>query len=72
MLPIGGRPSVGIGPQDLGRTSGRAGSHDQGDGESRRWDPDDPWETDEGVSPVVRPQEDRGPVDPGPAIGFDR
>ncbi|MFF3856846.1 hypothetical protein [Micromonospora sp. NPDC002575] len=38
----------------------------------RRWDPDHPWETERGVSPIVRPPDDEGPINPGPAIGFDR
>jgi hypothetical protein len=38
----------------------------------KRWDPDNPWETADGVSPVVRPSEDYRRVDPGPAIGLDR
>ena len=36
------------------------------------WDPDNPWETQKGVEPVMRPPEDEGPIDPGPAIGFNR
>ncbi|MEV4820292.1 hypothetical protein [Micromonospora sp. NPDC049274] len=36
------------------------------------WDPDHPWETDNGVAPVVRPPSDEGPIDPGPAIGLNR
>ncbi|MGW8643403.1 hypothetical protein [Micromonospora chalcea] len=36
------------------------------------WDPDNPWETKRGVDPVMRPPEDEGPIDPGPAIGFNR
>ncbi len=35
-------------------------------------DPDHPWETDRGVSPIVLPSEEKGPIDPGPAIGFHR
>ncbi len=38
----------------------------------KRWDPDHPWEVEDGVTPVVRPPEDGGPIDPGPAIGFNR
>ena len=45
----------------------------RGDAEKqRRWDPDNPWETDEGVSPIVRPPDEEGPIDPGPAIGLNR
>nr|WP_255292676.1 hypothetical protein [Micromonospora sp. WMMA1996] len=35
-------------------------------------DPDSPWKTEEGVDPVVKAPEDEGPIDPGPAIGFNR
>lgn len=41
-------------------------------GESDRWDPDNPWATEEGVSPVVLPPDEQGPIDPGPAIGYSR
>ncbi len=54
-MPVGGRPSPHRGDSD----------------ESSRWDPDNPWRTDEGVSPVVVPPAEQR-VDPGPAIGFDR
>ncbi|SDY00959.1 hypothetical protein SAMN05444365_101362 [Micromonospora pattaloongensis] len=40
--------------------------------QSQRWDPDNPWETDEGVTAVVRPSRETTRIDPGPAIGFDR
>jgi hypothetical protein len=36
---------------------------------SSHWDPDNPWETAEGVAPVVLPPAEQ-PVDPGPAIGL--
>jgi hypothetical protein len=36
------------------------------------WDPDHPWEAKRGVNPVVRAPENDNPIDPGPAIGFDR
>ncbi|MEU4639004.1 hypothetical protein [Micromonospora sp. NPDC023814] len=62
MSPIGGAP--------FGSTSGRPGRRETE--ETRRWDPDHPWETDEGVPPVVRPPNEEGPIDPGPAIGFNR
>jgi hypothetical protein len=47
-----------------GRNSGR-----RGDSDEMRWDPDNPWETAEGVTPVVVPPTEQ-PVDPGPAIGL--
>jgi hypothetical protein len=34
-----------------------------------RWDPDNPWETAEGVDPVVLPPREQR-IDPGPAIGL--
>jgi hypothetical protein len=50
---------------------GRANGRRQ-DGEPERWDPDNPWSTEEGVDPVVLPPDDYGPIDPGPAIGYQR
>ncbi|MGC4804438.1 hypothetical protein [Micromonospora sp. DT233] len=44
------------------------GDYDKAD----EWDPDHPWETRQGVAPVVRPPSETGPIDPGPAIGFVR
>jgi hypothetical protein len=38
----------------------------------RRWDPDNPWETEEGVPPVVLPPAEPRRHDPGPAIGSGR
>ena len=35
---------------------------------SRDWDPDNPWETDVGIDPVLLPPPERR-IDPGPAIG---
>lgn len=37
--------------------------------ESKRWDPDNPWQTVSGVPPVLLPTPER-PIDPGPAIGL--
>nr|WP_088973513.1 hypothetical protein [Micromonospora siamensis] len=77
----GARPHISGGPFGSGgntATHGVQGAPSppgRRDGETeerRRWDPDHPWETDEGVAPVVRPPEDEGPIDPGPAIGFGR
>jgi hypothetical protein len=42
--------------------------HDE-DGAVLHWDPDNPWETEEGVAPVVLPPAEAGRLDPGPAIG---
>nr|WP_233514585.1 hypothetical protein [Micromonospora sp. LHW51205] len=67
MGPMGGSPLGGY-PS----TTNRPGRRDETSGVSRPWDQDNPWETDKGVSPVVLPPTDDGPIDPGPAIGRDR
>ncbi|WFF04229.1 hypothetical protein O7616_09090 [Micromonospora sp. WMMD964] len=65
-FPVGGAPG-------LSTTAGRLGLRpSEADKESRRWDPDDPWKTDQGVPPVVRPSDRDDPIDPGPAIGFSK
>ncbi|MGV9977248.1 hypothetical protein ACWDUH_06190 [Micromonospora wenchangensis] len=65
--PIGGSPS---GAMDAAPTrSGRFGGSDT---PKKHWDPDQPWEIEEGITPIVRPPEDGPPIDPGPAIGFNR
>ncbi|MEH1014075.1 hypothetical protein V6U90_13310 [Micromonospora sp. CPCC 206060] len=38
----------------------------------QHWDPDHPWETAEGVDPIMRRPHETDRVDPGPAIGLDR
>lgn len=51
---------------------GQAGSrrtHQQNNDEDQRWDPDNPWETAEGVDPILMPPREQR-VDPGPAIGL--
>jgi hypothetical protein len=69
--PIGGAPGLGGDSHGMSGAPG-PGRRGASEGGSRRWDPDHPWETDEGVDPVVRPPDDEGPIDPGPAIGFGR
>ncbi|MEU7751071.1 hypothetical protein [Micromonospora sp. NPDC049171] len=70
--PIGGAPSLGGNP-GIGLPPGRPRQQQQLDADSSRpWDPDNPWETDQGVNPIVRPGNEQGPIDPGPAIGFNR
>ncbi|MFF5295827.1 hypothetical protein [Paractinoplanes globisporus] len=59
-----GQHSTGMYGQGAGR---RAGRRDETDGV--HWDPDNPWETAEGVDPVVLPSQIRR-IDPGPAIGL--
>ena len=80
--PVGGLISGTGGSNGRGSMSGagypigaaqdtRLGDRRNGD-RRLRWDPDNPWEVDEGVPPVVLPARDTGPVDPGPAIGLHR
>jgi hypothetical protein len=45
--------------------------HDEGEA-NQRWDPDNPWETEEGVAPVMLPAQEPGPHYPGPALGQGR
>ncbi|MET8230046.1 hypothetical protein ABZS77_05120 [Micromonospora sp. NPDC005298] len=66
--PFGGSPNLNPPGSGVSRSSLREPDRDK----SRPWDPDHPWEIDQGVEPVVRPPENQGPIDPGPAIGFDR
>ncbi|MFY1619326.1 hypothetical protein [Micromonospora sp. WMMD736] len=68
--PIGGTPGMG-GSSGAYPPPGRTANR-EGDRNGSTWDPDHPWRTDKGVSPVVRPPDETGPVDPGPAIGLDR
>ncbi|RFS44006.1 hypothetical protein D0Q02_24830 [Micromonospora craniellae] len=71
--PFGGSPHSGV---SIARGSHgspeRSGQPDSEPKQPRRWDPEHPWEIDQGVSPVVRPPDDDGPIDPGPAIGLNR
>ncbi|MEV4758016.1 hypothetical protein AB0J86_23270 [Micromonospora sp. NPDC049559] len=65
-MPMGGqRGAAGMAP------TGRKFQHGEEE-TGQRWDPDNPWATDEGVAPVVLPSRENGRIDPGPAIGFDR
>ncbi|MCT2278367.1 hypothetical protein M3G91_12145 [Micromonospora chalcea] len=65
--PVGGAPG-------FGRTGGsnRAAATHRTEDREPSWDPDHPWVTRKGVPPVVIPPEEEGPIDPGPAIGFNR
>ncbi|TDB75761.1 hypothetical protein E1165_09870 [Micromonospora sp. KC723] len=69
--PLGGSPGTS-GVNSLGATPHTRPQSRNGNEKDRRWDPDGPWKTDEGVKPVVMPPEDDGLTDPGPAIGLDR
>ncbi|SCF36839.1 hypothetical protein GA0074695_6173 [Micromonospora viridifaciens] len=64
--PLGGHPNPGI-PSH--RSSDHRCENDIG---HRPWDPEHPWETSQGVAPVMLPPGDDGPIDPGPAIGIDK
>ena len=68
--PSPSRPASGQPGIPFGGNAGR-GARYRGDSEAHKWDPDNPWQTDEGVSPVVLPPSEMR-FDPGPAIGFDR
>ncbi|GIJ25953.1 hypothetical protein Vqi01_11150 [Micromonospora qiuiae] len=66
-------PQMGISnASGIGGAPARPGDNKKDYEELRQWDPDNPWETDRGVSPVVQPPDDEGPIDPGPAIGINR
>lgn len=67
-VPMGGN----AGQRSVAAPGGRAGAHSDGDETGQQWDPDNPWETDEGVAPVVQAPREVGRIDPGPAIGFNR
>ncbi|WSG06478.1 hypothetical protein OIE53_18250 [Micromonospora sp. NBC_01739] len=66
-----GAPNIGL-PLGQGIASGRSFERKPGISDPRKWDPDEPWRMDQGVDPVVRPPENEGPIDPGPAIGIPR
>ncbi|GAA0816865.1 hypothetical protein [Spirilliplanes yamanashiensis] len=58
-----GMPGV-LAPNGRGATQGS-------ETQARRWDPDNPWETAEGVPPVLEAPRERR-IDPGPVIGMPR
>jgi len=63
----GGNDVGAMGSQPRHRGRCRHG-HDE-----QRWDPDNPWEINEGVDPIIMPDALPGRVDPGPGIiGIDR
>ena len=65
--PVGG--VISNGSPLAGRTSERLRREHE---PAKHWDPDNPWETDDGVTPVVLPPPEPGRIDPGPAIGRNR
>ncbi|TWJ24028.1 hypothetical protein JD76_04174 [Micromonospora endolithica] len=77
MPPFGSAPqsptfgaASGGGPRIVGST--RRGSEPEDGQHPKRWNPDEPWTTEQGVAPIVLPPDEDGPIDPGPAIGFKR
>jgi hypothetical protein len=67
---IGGQSGAGKGA--AGIPAGRSARRRDDEGSVQHWDPDNPWETEEGVAPVVLPPDEPRRHDPGPAIGQGR
>jgi hypothetical protein len=71
--PSGTRGPVGraqpAGAHPFGTMGARCASDNDDHENTKRWDPDNPWETAKGVDPIVRPPAEQR-VDPGPAIGL--
>ncbi|GLY95644.1 hypothetical protein [Actinoplanes sp. NBRC 103695] len=69
--PAGSKPPAGrattMAGQPIGAVPRQGG---ESDSSTQRWDPDNPWATATGVSPILEPQPEP-PIDPGPAIGLD-
>jgi hypothetical protein len=63
---VGGRGTFA--EQSFGSAGSRRGNR-RPQSEDSQWDPDNPWETEEGVAPVVLPPREQR-IDPGPAIGL--
>ncbi|GAA0417151.1 hypothetical protein Aca07nite_07970 [Actinoplanes capillaceus] len=63
--PVGGMIGQGTGPATH---PGRRSPVRKNEEDSRRWDPDNPWETAEGTDPVLLPAQEQR-IDPGPTIG---
>ncbi len=72
VTPIGGSPHQGwVNPVGSGGSHGRPNRSTREAENGRQLDADNPWQVDQGISPVMRPP-DEGPIDPGPAIGLGR
>jgi hypothetical protein len=54
--------------QTLGIVPKRTDQLDEA-GKTHKWDPDNPWEINEGVPPILSPTKPQR-VNPGPAIGL--
>ncbi|MEU8655790.1 hypothetical protein [Actinoplanes philippinensis] len=61
-------PVGGLIGQDSGTQSGKRSHPRREDGADPRWDPDNPWETAEGMEPVLLPPQEQR-INPGPTIG---
>jgi hypothetical protein len=70
--PAGATGGVARPGQAAGMPAGRSAKRRDRDEPVQHWDPDNPWETEEGVAPVVLPPEAPRRHDPGPAIGQGR
>jgi hypothetical protein len=68
--PVGG--SGATGGRGVGAAAGRSAQRRHEEESVQHWDPDNPWETAEGVAPVVLPSVEPGRHEPGPAIGHGR
>ncbi|MFD0974221.1 hypothetical protein ACFQ3X_37355, partial [Plantactinospora endophytica] len=65
----GGASGSGV-PGTLGSARGRRDA-DEPDG--REWDPDNPWEVEQGVAPEIEPNREAGRHEPGGGVlGKDR
>lgn len=62
--PLGGL----IGSDSTALPSRRMASNNDHGTPPRSWDPDNPWEIEAGVDPILRPQPEK-PINPGPTIG---
>ncbi|MEV6487215.1 hypothetical protein AB0M20_01055 [Actinoplanes sp. NPDC051633] len=61
----GGRPGAN---SAMTGASGRRGAGGEDEGEGKHFDPDNPWEVESGVTPVIRPRPQTGRHDPGPNV----
>ncbi|RIV39523.1 hypothetical protein D2L64_09070 [Micromonospora radicis] len=68
--PSGGSPIMNTSSPSGITMPSRTNHHRQNEEKAQHWDPEHPWETDQGISPVIRPPNNEGPIDPGPAIGL--
>ncbi|WP_159104488.1 hypothetical protein [Plantactinospora sp. BB1] len=70
------RPGSGAGAAGSGVSGvpgGARGRRDADEPEQRQWDPDNPWEVEQGVAPEIEPNRDVGRHEPGGGIlGKDR